>query len=526
LKTYLAFLAFLTLFPVQSLATNYYISNTEQGSHDCTSWANACTLADISCVYGGTAGIHSALWADGNNFYIDGGPSGMTYTSQTLVETCNPGFSTGITIATGAAHSTLSSGHDGLVTFDGGGTAQVFIYILNYSKITLNGEKSGAINWVFQNALIVPAVHNRTAVPVVTIGDSGSGITTNATIKYLEINGATDGISVTSINGFDVSYNWVHNIYSIVGIDGRAAPDGALGTNKIHHNRIENAYNDQAQPTDCPGQGNVGCGPDGVQTSGNVDIYNNTFTTRIGTTSWGGHPDAIQGGWHKERVWNNFFLGNPMVIQNSSDCGAAAARTDVWFFNNVVISSTGGIQLLLMAAPSITRLYFLNNDIMSSPATWTLCDNASTASDFRTQNNIFDHGSWNIDHAGNDRTWPFCAQADVLYSNNTVTASSSLNCAASAKSQTSGQTVLPSFVNYSVGNIASDLRLTASYGNGVNLTALCSTTPALCFDISGAARPSSGAWTIGAYEYTSTSNTSLSTGAAPKLSSGAGVKLQ
>jgi hypothetical protein len=45
-------------------------------------------------------------------------------------------------------------------------------------------------------------------------------------------------------------------------------------------------------------------------------------------------------------------------------------------------------------------------------------------------------------------------------------------------------------------------------------------------DILGVSRPQGPAWDVGAYEYVSPSNTSLSTGAAPKLSSGAGVKLQ
>jgi hypothetical protein len=36
-----------------------------------------------------------------------------------------------------------------------------------------------------------------------------------------------------------------------------------------------------------------------------------------------------------------------------------------------------------------------------------------------------------------------------------------------------------------------------------NLTSLCSTITPLCYDANGVARPASGAWDIGAYQYQS-----------------------
>jgi hypothetical protein len=40
----------------------------------------------------------------------------------------------------------------------------------------------------------------------------------------------------------------------------------------------------------------------------------------------------------------------------------------------------------------------------------------------------------------------------------------------------------------------------AAIGKGINLSSLCSSVPPLCYDRAGAARPSAGAWDIGAYQ--------------------------
>jgi hypothetical protein len=48
----------------------------------------------------------------------------------------------------------------------------------------------------------------------------------------------------------------------------------------------------------------------------------------------------------------------------------------------------------------------------------------------------------------------------------------------------------------------------AAYQKGANLTSYCSTVPALCADANGNARPSSGAWDMGAYQY-STGNSGI-----------------
>ena len=57
---------------------------------------------------------------------------------------------------------------------------------------------------------------------------------------------------------------------------------------------------------------------------------------------------------------------------------------------------------------------------------------------------------------------------------------------------------MPTFISYSQGSTNNDFHLstndTAAIGMGTNLTAFFTT------DFNGAARPASGAWTIGAYE--------------------------
>jgi hypothetical protein len=68
----------------------------------------------------------------------------------------------------------------------------------------------------------------------------------------------------------------------------------------------------------------------------------------------------------------------------------------------------------------------------------------------------------------------------------------------------------PSGGGYDCHGLFSDPKLSGSYTlqagspaiqSGTNLTSLCSTIPALCYDKAGNARPSTGAWDIGAYQY-------------------------
>lgn len=255
---------------IEAHSENYYVSSTAQGSHDCSSWENACTIVDIS-----NGGAHAALFANGNNFYFDGGSSGMTYNSPVFTTVVDGRNWTAIKFATGA-QSPSPAGHDGYVTFDGQGTSTGFINFSNISNFTLDGEKNGAINWKFYNMVthIADAGSYNYAIGIV---DSGSFVTRNVTVKYVWIDTADSGMTFLFQNGIDIHHNKITNIYHETAIDARGLPDAALGTNKIHHNEIENAYDPVAWSAGgrhgaCGSA--TGYGPDGLQGEATHQVLN------------------------------------------------------------------------------------------------------------------------------------------------------------------------------------------------------------------------------------------------------------
>lgn len=495
----LATFCFLSLLLSMSsaFAANYYISSTAQGSHDCSSWANACTPADISF-----GGAHYSLVVDGAKFYFDGGPSGMTYNSPYInFQMDGSRWATGVTLATGAK-SPSPSGHDGYVTFDGQGTSTGFIYIGNCSHVTIDGEKNGTINWKFYNALTHDSDPGRYYYAVRVI-DSGSGRTKAAKVSYIWVDTVGSGVSVLYMDGVEISYSKFTNIYHETAIDARGLRAAALGTNKIHHNQIENAADPVAWSS---GGAHGGCrsatnyGPDAIQASSDVDIYNNTFTTRVGNTFHCQHPDFIQADWVRVRVYNNLFRSGLSLIQNSHERTANIPTVeDFWFYNNVAIGLANGIQALIGAynTTSITRVYVFNNTLLdfATGSGLTIPSQTATIGDIQVRNNIFRNAMWNESELSDAQ----CAR--IVYSNNVVNGKT-LTCNRKPVTNTNGQTGIPSFVNYRVGDDSSDVQLaagdTVARDRGVDLSSVQS---AFTTDKNGVSRPQGSAWDIGAYCY-------------------------
>jgi len=477
-----------------SLAANYYISNAPKGSHDCSSWVNACTPSDIT--YGGA---HHNLFADGNNFYFDGGASGMTYASPYITNGTNgTDWTRGVTFATGAK-SPSPSGHDGYVTFDGQGILETFLFFRNVSHVIIDGEKNGAINWELRNTKLDSGSPGRYIYAVI-VEDSGSFGTKYSTIRYIWVDKVSSGIKVLFNTNVDIGYNRITNVYHETAIDARGFSDVALGTNKIHHNEIENTYDPVAWSSvgrhgSC---GNAtGYGPDGIQASENVDIYNNTFTTRTGETWYCQHPDAIQADWSKMRIYNNKFLGGPSLFQNSHERNSSSNVSDLWFYNNLMINYTNGMQSMLGGdgTTSRTRIYVFNNTFDGVKGGFAIPSSMHTLGDVQVRNNIFLDG-WNVG-------WlPQSECGYITYSNN-ATGGRSMTCGAPPAdsyqinvTNTNGQMGTPTFVSR-----GSDYRLVASdtvaKDHGYDLSAYFIT------DQDGTSRPQGVAWDIGAYEYVS-----------------------
>lgn len=275
----------------------------------------------------------------------------------------------------------------------------------------------------------------------------------------------------------------------------------SLGTNKIHHNIIENATDPTAWSN--PGPHSmcspaVGYGPDAIQGSGYIDVYNNVITTRSGTTYGCQHPDQIQDDWNHTRLWNNVFKeSGGSLFQNSHEAWATAPSVaDVWIFNNVAIGFQNGMQIMIggNTTETVTRLYLFNNTMMdiATGSAFVIPSSTAEVTDVQVRNNIFHSASWN-GGASTD------TQCSVMSFSNNVVNSTTLTCNGKAVTNTNGQTGMPAFVGYTHGDINSNLALpsndTVAKDNGTDLSAYFTT------DMLGVSRPQRSAWDIGAYEY-------------------------
>lgn len=167
-----------------SWAACWYVNNAARGANNGTSWANAWPWFD-KIVWGGS-GVRA-----GDTLYISGGSTSKTYLSPVINPTVSGTSGHPIMIATGAK-SPSPSGHDGLVIFDEEGTSNGFISTMNVSYFTVDGETNGAINWKFQNMVLTDTSYRYAII----LGDSGSFVTSNGRILYVEITDAAGGISV------------------------------------------------------------------------------------------------------------------------------------------------------------------------------------------------------------------------------------------------------------------------------------------------------------------------------------------
>jgi hypothetical protein len=468
-----------------SRAAAWYVDNTVSSSGNGQSWATAWKNPDN--VVWGAGGVQA-----GDTLYISGGSTSQTYLSPVINPNVSGTSGHPITIATGKK-SPSPTGHDGLVIFDGEGTLMGFISTMNVSYLTIDGEKNGAINWRLQNMILNdPSNYYQNYHYAIYLGDSGSFVTSNVKVLYVEITGADSGISVLFNQSWEIAHCWVHNIYHEVAIDGRGSPAVPLGTNKIHDNIIENA----SDPTP---RGGINCGPDAIQGSGYIDVYNNVITTRSGTTYGYQHPDQIQDDWNHTRVFNNIFKeSGGSLFQNSHEASAdIGSVSDVWIYNNVMIGFQNGMQNMIggNTTSSITRLYMLNNTLVDivTGSGFYIPSATAVITDVQLKNNIFINSYWNL-----GVTDAQCAAGGITYSNNDVYGTS-LACNTKAFTNTNGQTGLPAFAKYTHGNINSDVALSAgdtvARDRGADLSAIFST------DILGVSRPQGSAWDIGAYEY-------------------------
>lgn len=428
-------------------ATNHYVDPSVSSSGNGLSWATAWkTLANITglqagdTVYlsGGTYSL-SAPWA----------PSGGTSGSP-------------ITYAAGQ-----DVGHSGTVIFDGGNTAGRWLSPNSWS--TFNGGYQGARHFLLQN-------FKNSSEYVVSVAKTG------VRVLYVTMQKG-DAFNLGSSDRYEIAFCTMESTFDHAISANGPAPGTAYDQNLIHDNII---LLDQKSD-------GSGWGSDGIQNGAGISLFNNIIQgVKVASYPSGQHQDGIQTDGRFTKIYNNTFIdiGNYAVFFE-----LFGSANDMQVFNNLIYMSDtryagGGQQAIAIgrsggASGSIT---FNNVKVVN--------------------NTIANYGGVAVAMSpGPQSTWN---STDVLMNNaayNTAGYSvdgnvSGQNSATNKNTKTGGSTIFASYQPPTGSSFAYDLHLrttdTILKGQGANETSLG--INGLTLDHDGKARPSSGAWDIGAFQ--------------------------
>lgn len=341
--------------------------------------------------------------------------------------------------------------------------------------------------------------------------------TTGGIIRNNVVHDATgSGIYVRQSTNFQVYGNTVHDmagpccisdgdgivIYSASSTDGTYAHGVRVYNNEIYQNH-----------------------QDGMEINGSFEsVYGNYVHDNIYSNYASTHPDGIECNSDADGITecpHTLIYNNVVKNQNQNiyidGLGTAAADSDIWIFNNVVFNdptSSTGVSMATGTSSQIiletgTKAYILNNTIGGTVAYFDIligdgsgADNASQAfTNVTVENNIIMNslyvGFWTYP-AGN----VVAANNNIYYNNSSALvhwgSSGNLTSIAAVRSTTgmesNGQAANPLVNAFPSPTLQSG---SPAIGTGANLTSLAQTF--LNADRNGTARPSTGAWDVGAY---------------------------
>ena len=298
-----------------------------------------------------------------------------------------------------------------------------------------------------------------------------TGTSSNITISNNQIYNVDHGIA---FGGYPASAN-LSNVY-IYGNNIHDYSNWDTSSDTWHHDGVHIwGYNDN-----------------GSDTISGVYVYNNHFGGCMGqNTTAHVFMEQNAGGTKSVYVFNNTFIDtcNSVVYNGFFTRGATSGSDGPYYlYNNTFLATSSSNTDACMGSESATDVTYINNVASGCTQGLMYMANGSAASG-GLHNNLYANGPGS------------CASSANCYQYG----GSSWFGTFSNWQSTTGQDASPSAYVSSAGLNASGVPQSGSavIGVGANLTSLCSgTLTALCSDMTGAARPSSGAWTAGAYSTT------------------------
>jgi hypothetical protein len=503
---------------IPAKGNNVYLANTAQGSG-----------TGLDC---NNAVVYTYFNTTGN--WTTGTPTGIQIGPGTTVHICG-----GLTPAAGVqaliAHGSGTSGNPVTIHFESGATitSPYFngngeIYISGRSWIVIDGNRTtGAYMGATDNGSAAAGYHNQRGsscinagnttnvtienlvcqnmyVHVVTSPDdeainqaqvsaltgAGDGPTTNLTINNCHFTQMGWSITTAAVSGEVIEFTEFDHVDH--GLADGGGTTGANSNISIHDNHFHDFANWDTSNDHYHHDGIHMWGGDNVNAGkgyhSNVSVYNNLFDGDSGgnMTSWIYFENDIQ----SSTIFNNVIIpsttnipANGWINFGGRTGDTIPSQNNAEYNNTIIGNNPTGNACYWSSAES--NLTFENNIGMGCQ---TLFTTANTTVTFAT----FDYNTWenmNVDH-GDTRTF----NINNIYYATLAQWQAACNCDAHSQSASSSAINLNSSGHPQAG---SDV-----IGFGTNLTS--KNISALDKDKAGVARPATGAWDDGAYQYGST----------------------
>lgn len=297
---------------------NWYVKNGGGGANTGLSWTDAWT--SFASVVWGASGVKA-----GDTLYIDGGVSGVTYTTQ---------LSTG---AAGSAGNPITirvgqdAGHNGQVLWDFAGQtptpgAPIYGILISHNYVTVDGSVGGVSKMKVTNLFTTNLSNYGHNVCAAVRAASGRS---NVRVTYVDADNVSNGIYfVTPVANTEIDHCTLTAVRGDAAFAAlNASQTGSFDLHLIHHNYAEIlGYRFDA---------NTYYGADGVHGGHGTSVYNNTFKiVDQGTDITRQHSDTLQSTGSYVKFYNNEVIN----IGDSGcdfDCSYFdTAPHDIWIFNN------------------------------------------------------------------------------------------------------------------------------------------------------------------------------------------------